>query len=352
MGARTVAVDIGSSMVRVAEVEMGSGPDPRDASTLHAIAERPMPVGVIRNGSIEEPSALAAVVREALAAAKVSSKRVVVGLEHPGVVIREVDLPAQPMDKVRESLAFQVQDFLPTAADESIMDFYPTAEHESPSGPTLRGLLVAAPKTHVNDLVSVIEKAGASVAAVDHAAFALWRNGVRASLMQRNVALVDVGNSATTVVVSQAGVPRLVRTLGQAGADATRAVVEATKGMNLNPEALKREVGMSPTAPPEKRAVVDAVGQAMGPLIEAVRNTLVYFASSNPGGAIERIILTGGGSFAPGFGQAFASATRLPVKMGEPFYACSIGKKADMRAFVGREAELTTVVGLAMRSKR
>lgn len=352
MGTRTVAVDIGTSVIRVAEIESGSGSDPRDGSTLHAFAERAMPVGIIRNGAIEEPSALSAVVRETLSAAKLSSKSVVVGIEHPGVVIREVDIPAQPMDKLRESLAFHVQDLLPTAPDESILDFYPTAEFEAPAGATLRGLLVAAPKEHVNELVGVIDKAGASVAAVDHSALALWRNGCRASLMSHNIALVDVGASTTTVTISQGGLPRLVRTLGQASGDATRALVEATKGMNLDAEALKREFGMSPTAPQERRAITDAVTQAMGPLIEAVRNTLVYFASSNPGGAVERIVLTGGGSYLPGFGQAFASATRLPIKVGEPFYGCTVGKRVDLRSVQGREAELATVIGLAMRSKK
>lgn len=351
MGTRTVAVDIGTSIVRVAEVETGAGPDPREGSTLHAFAERAMPVGLIKNGSIEEPSALAAVVRETLGAAKVSSKRVVVGIAHPGVVIREVDLPAQHMDKVRESLAFHVQDLLPTAPDESILDFYPTAEFDAPAGATLRGLLVAAPRLHINELVSVIDKAGASVAAVDHAAFALWRNGCRASLMQHNVALVDVGASTTTVTISQGGLPRLVRTLTQASGDATRAINDANKGMNLDGEALKRDVGMSQSAGPERRNIADAVAQAMNPLIEAVRNTLMYFASSNPGGGVERIILTGGGSFMPGFGQAFASATRLPVKIGEPFYGCTVSKRVDLRAVQGREAELATVMGLAMRSK-
>lgn len=352
MGTRTVAVDIGTSTVRVAEVEMGSGPDPREGAVLHAFAERAMPAGVIRNGSIEEPVALSAVVRETLGAAKVSSKSVVVGIEHPGVVIREVDLPAQAMDKVRESLAFHVQDLLPTAADESILDFYPTSEYEAQAGPTLRGLLVAAPREHISDLVNAVGKAGASVVAVDHAAFALWRNGCRASLMQHNIALVDVGASTTTVMVCQAGMPRMVRTLAQASSDATKAIADATKGMNLNAEALKREVGMQTNVAPDRRGVADAVTQAMHPLIEAVRNTLVYFASSNPGGGVERIILTGGGSYMPGFGQAFASTTRLPVKVGEPLYGASVSKRVDLRSVQGREAELATVIGLAMRSKK
>ena len=57
---KTVAIDIGATMVRLAEVELSSGADPRDGATLHAYAERPTPAGVLRDGVIEEPAALGA----------------------------------------------------------------------------------------------------------------------------------------------------------------------------------------------------------------------------------------------------------------------------------------------------
>ncbi|WP_296666875.1 pilus assembly protein PilM, partial [Demequina sp.] len=231
---------MGASTVRVAEVELGSGPDPRDGATLHAYAEVAMPAGVIRDGAIQEPSTLSQVVHQAFAAAKPSSKHVTVGLGHPSIVVREVEIPAQPMDKVRESLAFHVQDQLPMAADEAILDFYPTIELEAQSGAILRGLLVAAPRETVRDLIAVLDKGGVSVNAVDHSALGLWRNGCRGPLMDANVAFVDIGADTTTVVVSQAGAPRLVRALPQGGQDATKAVASALKGTTVDAEALKR----------------------------------------------------------------------------------------------------------------
>ncbi|GMA37706.1 hypothetical protein GCM10025876_39100 [Demequina litorisediminis] len=105
---------------------------------------------------------------------------------------------------------------------------------------------------------------------------------------------------------------------------------------------------MNPSAPAEQRQTVDAVSHAMGPLIESIRNTLVYFASSNPGGAVERLVLTGGSAYLQGFGQALSSATRLPVMIGDPLAGVGISKKVDLTPARGREAALATVVGLAM----
>lgn len=352
MGSRTVAVDIGAVAVRVAEVELGSGADPREAATIHALAEVAIPAGVVRDGVIQEPQALAATVREAVGAARPSTKSVTVGIGHPSIVVREVDIPAQQMDKVRQSLAFHVQDQLPMAADEAILDFYPTIEFDGPSGTTLRGLLVAAPREAVRDTIAVLDKAGVSTTVVDHSAFGLWRSGCRGAYLQTNVAFVDIGASTSTVVVSQQGVVRLIRALPQAGGDATKAIATALKGANVDAEALKREVGMDMSVGADRRMLAEAAAHAMSPLIEAVRNTLVYYASSNPGGGVERVVLTGGGSQMRGLGQALASATRLPVVIGEPFAGVKLGKKVDMRPIAGREHAFATVVGLAMRSAK
>jgi type IV pilus assembly protein PilM len=347
-----VAVDIGVSAVRIAEVELGSGSDPREGAKLLALAEVPVPPGVMRGSVIEEPQALAQVVKRAFAAAKPSRKQVVVGLGQSSVVLREVDIPAQSIDKVRASLAFHVEDQLPMPADEALLDFYPTVEAEGQGGTILRGVLVAAPRETVRDTITVIEAAGLSPAVIDHSAFGLWRSGCRGALLGMNVALVDVGASTTKVVVSQGGTLRLIRVLSQGGADATRALQESLKGSGVDPTQIKFEVGMDANSDPRNRAYVEAVSQAMAPLIEAIRNTLVYFASANPGGAVERLVLTGGGGRLLGFGQALASATRLPVGIGNPIQGLQVGARVDQRLFQGREQELATVIGLAMRSDK
>ncbi|MDN4473350.1 type IV pilus assembly protein PilM [Demequina zhanjiangensis] len=353
MGKKTLAVDIGTSIVRVAEVEAGGGADPREGATLHAFGAASVPAGVIKDGTIEEPGSLAQSIRDAIAAAKPSQKTVTVGIGQPSVIVREVVVPAQPLDKVRSSLAFHVEDQLPMTADEANLDFYPTHEIAADSGTSLRGLLVAAPREVVRDAIEAVEKAGLSVTAVDLNALGLWRSGCRGELMGSNVAFVDVGAYSTTVAVSQGGMPRLVRVMPQGGNDATAALKSALKGTAADPEHLKLEVGMDlATSDPARRPYAETVSHAMSPLIEAVRNTLVYFASSNPGGAVERVVLTGGGSRMAGFGQALASATRLPVMIGGPLQGLGFGKKVSRDAIAPYEQEFATVIGLAMRSEK
>ncbi|GIG54621.1 type IV pilus assembly protein PilM [Demequina activiva] len=348
MATRQVAIDVGATVVRVAEVELRGGDDPRAGAALTAYAERALPAGVMREGQVEEPGAFSSAVKEALSAAKVKPKKAILAIGHPSVVVREVDVPTQSMSEVRASLAFHVQDSLPMAVDDALLDFYPSVEIETQSGPMLRGLLVAAPREFVRGLISGLDEAGIGPARIDHKAFALWRGTVRGELMTSNVATVDVGAETTTVVVSQHGSPRLVRVLPQGGSDATKAIASAFKGASIDAEALKFQIGMNPNVGTEQRPVAEAVAHVMSPLIDSIRNTLVYFASSNPGAGAERIVLSGGGAYMAGFGQALSSATRLPVMIGDPMQGAVVSKKVDAQQFRGREATLATVVGLAM----
>lgn len=347
MGTRSVAIDIGAT-VRVAEVELANGADPREGATLHAYSQKSVPPGVIRDGAIEEPAALSSIIRQAISEAKPSSKRVIVGLGQPSVVVREIDVPAQPMDKVRESLALNAQDQLPMAPEDAVLDFYPTSEFMAPAGPTLRGLLVASSRELVREIVSVLDAAGVRVTGIDHSALGLWRGGCRGAFMEHTIAFVDVGASRTLLTVSRRGAPTLIRVLPQSSSDANRAIANALKGQTADVEALKREYGMDTNTSGNGKIVADAAAHALIPLVEAIRNTLVYVSSSNPGSGVDRVVLTGGGAYVRGFGQALSSSTRLPVSIGDPLASMRIGRKVDRLSLQGREAELATVVGLAM----
>lgn len=349
MATKAVAIDIGSTTVRVAELELKGGADPRVGASLTGYGERPIPAGIIQDGNIEEPAAFARVVKEALSHAKIKTKKATIAVGHPSVMVREVDVPQQEMSKVRDSLAFHVQDSLPMSVDEAILDFYPTMPIDSQQGPMLRGLLVAAPRQLVRSMIAALSAAGIGLDRVDHKALALWRSGCQGEQASRNVALVDVGATTTTIVMSQQGTPRLVRVLPHGGNDATKAISNAFKGASIDAEALKRQVGMNTVGiSPEHQPVAEATGHVMSSLVESIRNTLVYYASSNAGNGAERLLLTGGGAYLAGFGQALSSATNLHVMIGEPMSGLSIGKRVSTSELRGREAELATVVGLAM----
>ena len=345
---RVIGLDIGTTGVRAAEVEFGSGgPSGRHPATLHRFGQVSLPLGAVRDGEVVEPELVSGAIRQVWAQQRFGSKIVVIGVGNQRVLVRELDLPWMPLAQLKGSLPFQVQELLPMSTDEALLDYYPTSEFDGPNGRTVQGMLVAAQRDTVTANVLAVEGAGLRPGMVDLNAFALLRAVVRGELKQQTVAIVDIGASVTNVVVAAHGVPRLVRTLPSGGQNVTNAVASALGIAGAEAETVKREVGIGYTVAPDRAAAAEAISAVTQTLIESVRNTLVYYQGNNPGAGIEVVLLTGGGAQLPGFGQYLSSASRLPVTLGNPLANLKMGKSLTLDSFAGFESLVALPIGLA-----
>lgn len=344
---RVIGLDIGSSGVRAAELEFGSGgPTGKNPPTLVRFGHAPLPVGAVRDGEVTQAPIVAAALRDLWSRTKFESKDVIIGVGNQRVIVRDFDLPWVPRAQIKDTLPFQVAEALPMALDEALLDFYPTEEVQGPQGRMLRGMLVAAQRATVSANVVAVESAGLRPRMVDLNAFALLRSLARGDLARRTVALVDIGASITTVVVAVDGSPRLVRSLPSGGHNITSSVASVLKIAATDAEQVKREVGIGFAHGAEAADAVEAVASVVRPLVESIRNTLVYFSSTS-GGAVDVVVLSGGGAHLPGFGQYLSSASRLPVTLGDPLAGLKTGKLARRDNVPGFEALAALPVGLA-----
>ncbi|RYV52867.1 type IV pilus assembly protein PilM [Pengzhenrongella frigida] len=345
---RVVGLDIGTTRLRAAELEFGAGgPSGKSPARLLRFAEVPLPHGAVRDGEVTEPGVVSGMLRQMWQQAGFSTKKVVIGVGNQRVVVRELDLPWMPLAQLRASLPFQVKELLPMATDEALLDYYPTGEHETDTGRTFRGMLVAAQRDTVNANVLTAEGAGLETVMVDLNGFALLRSMIRGDLANQCVGLVDVGASITNIVIVDHGVPRLVRVLPAGGMNVTTAVASAMGIAAAEAETMKREIGIGHAVGPERAAAAEAITGVTQTLIEAIRNTFVYYQGNNPGAGIDVALLTGGGAHLPGFGQYLASASRLPVALGDPLAGLKLGKNLDRARLAGAESLVALSVGLA-----
>lgn len=346
---RVIGLDIGTTAVRAAQLEFGNGgPGGKGQPSLVRYGEVPLPLGAVRDGEVADQATVTQALKQLWATYKFDSKDVVIGVGNQRVVVRDLTLPYMPLAQLRSSLPFQVQELLPMAADEALLDFYPTGEGVSEQGRVVHGLLVAAVRDTVTANVLAVESAGLRPTMVDLNAFALLRGVARGELAQRTVALVDIGARVTDVTIVAQGVPQFVRTLPNGGQDATDTIA---RGMNISgtdAETLKRQIGVGFAVGPELQDASDALATVTRTLVEAVRNTFVYYSTNNPGAGIDVVVLTGGGSHLPGLGQYLSSASRLPVTLGDPLSTINVARTAGGReAFAGRESLMALPVGLA-----
>jgi len=391
--ARTrIGVDVGSTAVRVAEVAAG------DIPVVVRAAQVPLPPGVVEAGEVRQPEAVAEALRELWSKSGVKSKQVYLGVGNQRVVVREVALPWLPEKELRDTLGFQVQEFIPMASDEAVLDFDPLGEMDQGGRRMVRILLVAAHKPMVNALVEAALAAKLDPQGIDLTPFAVIRavgtgdEGLDLD-SSGDEAIVDIGAQVTSICVHDRGVTRFVRMLPSGGRDITLAlaaglsvdedVAERLKRgesieapTQVEPSAGEPAIELPPPAdslpvdgPPVDTLPVEAprgVPAALtdptevrqlaltraGSFVDEVRSSLEFYTAQMPNAQIGRVLVVGGGSRLDGLLELLQERLPVPVDRGRLFERAKSEIELSAEASAEAEAVLSVAVGLAIPARR
>lgn len=341
---QSIGLDIGSTAVRAAEVEFSSG---GSGGQLRHYYEVPLPPDAVRDGEVVDANVVSAALKTLFSKGGFSSKRVILGVGNQRVAARMATLPWAPVDQLRSSLAYQVQDLLPMPVDEALLDYYPTGEGVENGMRVYEGMLVAAAKDTVGANVDAAIAAGLQPVGVDLNAFALLRAMTRGRLGQGSTAFVDIGAKITTVAIAVNGVPVFVRALPVGGQNLTDSFARALGMAPEDAERIKREIGLGANSYPELAEGAEAMTELATKLVESIRGTFSYFTTASNGRHVEVAALTGGSAHLPGFGQYLASTSRINVILGDPFDGTAIAKSAgNPGALAANASHMAIAIGL------
>lgn len=344
MAKRIVGLDFGKDSIRAVEIE-----DPESARpTIIRAAEIGLPVGAVQSGEVREVHTVAAALKQFWSANGFTTKNVVIGVGSQRVFVREFQVPAMSIQRIRESLAFQVEDMLPVPASDAILDFYPIAESQGENGPVIDGLVIAAIKETVLANISAVKQAGLRAIDVDLVPFALTRAAASSIDGSGTVAHIHIGATTTNILIAERGVARFVRTIGAAGDDITRALASRFEVSTEVAENMKRSRGFSaaPASTESERLAAEIINNLAGEQLTTIINTLQYFATQRRRAAIDTVVLSGGGSALPGFAEALGHACRLPIVTARPFEGVAVAKSKAMPSELS--PSLMTAYGLAL----
>ena len=341
-----IGLDVGSTAVRAAELTEGSPP-----SVVRA-AQVPLAAGAVENGEVRDVGAVSEALRELWTRGGFKSRKVWMGVGNQRVVVREIALPAMPEKELRQSLGFQVQEFIPMPVDEAVLDYHLIEEIEIEGREMLRLLLVAAQKAMVDTLVAAATGAKVEPIGLDLVPFALVRAvGSTGAGMELETsggeAIVDVGAHVTNIVVHAAGETRFVRILPSGGRDITVAIARGLSVDDEVAERLKRgEVVQGADATP--RQALDIAMQRATQFVDEIRSSLEFYTAQTQGSRIERLLISGGGSKLAGFIEILRQRIPVTVEPGRVFSRVTSQLALSEEAQAEAEPVLATAVGLAI----
>jgi type IV pilus assembly protein PilM len=341
-----IGLDIGSTAVRAAELAEGTPP------TVLRAAQVPLPAGAVENGEVRDVAAVSEALRELWARGGFKSRKVWMGVGNQRVVVREIALPAMPEKELRQSLGFQVQEFIPMPVEDAVLDYHMIEEIEIEGRQMLRLLLVAAQKAMVDTLVATATGAKLEPMGLDLVPFALVRavGAIGAGMELEETggeAVVDVGAHVTNIVVHASGETRFVRILPSGGRDITVAIARALSVEDEVAERLKRGETIE-EIDVRSNQVHDIAMQRATQFVDEIRSSLEFYTAQTKGARIDRLLVSGGGSKLEGFLDVVRQRIPITVEPGRVF--SRVGSQLSLSEEAQGEAEpvLATAVGLAI----
>src|SRR6266700_4165257 len=316
MARSRIGLDIGATSVRAAEIRL-------NPPTLARVAQVRIPDGAVENGEVKDPDAVTAALVELWKVGRFTNRQVHLGMGNQRVVVREINLPWLSDKELRESLPFQVQEFVPIPIDDAVLDYHIIEELEQDGRRMVRLLLVAAQKSVVAGIVQAVEAAKLVPAGLDIVPFALVRSiGTVDGLgladdKGTEEAVLDIGSDITSICVHTHGLPRFVRMMASGGHDITEAITRA-------------------------------VAAWLSSFVDDVRSSLDFYGAQANGGQIARLVVTGGGSKLAGLMEMLIEQLPFEVAAGRAFQRVTPELDLVPEAMAAAEPLLAVAVGLAI----
>jgi type IV pilus assembly protein PilM len=342
VGNSAVGIDIGTSTIAVAEVKQGRGP-----AAVTNFGGIVLPPDAAREGEILDVAAAAEALRELLGSAKVSAKKVWLGIANQRVVVRQLDLPWVEPKELRAALRYQVQEHIPIPVEEAELDVHVVGEFTNDAGERFQSLmLVAGHRDMVTSHVAVAIEAGLKPVGVDLNPFAVLRSmGETSPLAQGSQVLVDIGGGVTNILVHEQGIPTFVRILVMGGDNLTMALMSGLGLEREEAETRKRQLSVTEGDDVASRIAAEHAEQ----FVDEIRSSLEYYQAQNGSSRHSGVVLTGGGATLHGLDRRLEAALRLPVEIGSPFDRWEVQDTVYGPADLQRIGpSLATAVGLGL----
>lgn len=210
----------------------------------------------------------------------------------------------------------------------------------------IRVLLTAAPKDLVRKYIDIFKQSGLMLLSLDTESFALSRSLIGSD--RSTIMLVDISYSSSSVMIVQAGIPYLNRSINVGGFAITRSIANSLNVNLKRAEQFKYDIGIAVGSPGSE--IPKTIISALAPIIDEIKYSInLYKSQGQP--QIEKIILTGGSALLNNLPDYLTKTLNMRVYLGDP-WARVIYPEELKPALDEIGPRFSVAVGLAMKEIR
>ncbi len=297
------------------------------------------------DGKYDEETSTIQAINRCLKSADVKAKLAVSGVCGPEVAMRDFKFPSLMPEEVESAVTLEAAQVCPFNVDDSAIDYQLIPDGKE----NIHGILVAATNSLVERKKRFVDSASLNNVLMDVEGLALLNclEGCEKSETRRNKAVLNVGDSFTTLaIIGDSSLP-FVRDIAYAGNNIVKKIADKN---NVSAEAVRTALSGESAADGDL-GTGESLAQACHQLVVDVNETLRYYSTQEKSGVVKEVFLCGGFATVKGFAELLGEQLRPRVILWNPFekMRCNAGQKC--RDVIQENGPaLAVAVGLAMRS--
>jgi type IV pilus assembly protein PilM len=337
-------LDVGSSSVKVVELE-----GKMNSLNLVSLGFENLPDNTIVDGQIMELNTVSDVIQNVCNDHQIKAPQVVTGVSGHSVIVKNIVLPPMSRDELEESIDWHAEEHIPYDLADVSLDYHITSENAEATSV----LIAACKRERIDNLKQVIQFAGKQPVVIDVDTFAL-QNCYEVNYQPSEtdvVTLLNIGASTMNVNIVQGNRSLFTRDITVGGSQFTD-VLQRSLGLSYQQaEAVKRGVPDAAEGVEEK-AIEPLMDNVMEMVAMEIQKTFDFYrATSEDGGvAVQKILISGGGSKLAGLPEELSTRLELPVEILDPFRQIKVdARKFDPDYLSEIMPEMAVAVGLALR---
>ena len=339
-----LGLDITTSSIKLIELTMSGG-----QYRVESYAAEPTPHSSINEKAIVDADAVGEAIRRAVKRSGAKSRLAAIAISGDAAITKVIQMPANLRDNdLEQQVEMQADQYIPFPMEEVSYDFQVVGPSEKDA--TMMDVLLVATRTeNVEQRRAAVQAAGLTAKIVDVEAFALenacalMRHQMPDGGMDRTIAVVDFGASATTFSVLRDMKVIYTRDFAFGGQLLTEEIMR-TYGLTMEEAGrAKKEGGLPSNYQPE---VLDPF---IDDMTQQVSRSLQFYLASGSGRAQpDQMLICGGCANIPGVADVISSRVGVAALKGDPLGNMKIASKAQ--SVVNDATALLTACGLALRS--
>lgn len=309
----------------------------------------PMPEGVMHKGVVLQAELLRKTLLNALLKCRIRGKvndAFVFSIPETQTFLRVIEIPVMADDEIDEAIKWEVASHIPLGLENMYIDWQPITFGTHASGKERQEIQVgAAQKKIVDTFYAAIAPLGLDIAAFELESQSITRSLISHELHDKQgVVIVDLGGTATNIIVHDHGALRFTATLEKGIDDMLATLSEEEQALLLK--------GMESLSEDVKQVISPKLAAVTDELASEVLSIAEFYGSIDTNHVVREVILTGGGANIPSLDKAFLKHfDNIHVQRGNPWVNLLRGHQNVRPPIDLKESvRYSTALGLAMRS--